>query len=78
MSESLKKSLWKAGRSLVHILISAVSTAAISALLAWLQNPESVKEVLAGSPQWVVGLWMVVHPLLVTAIDQYKHRSADL
>ena len=75
MTDSLKISLKKAIKSLVHVLISGVATAATTILVAWFQNPENMKDVIASAPQWVVGLWMILHPMLVTALDQYKHRA---
>jgi len=55
MTDSLKISLKKAIKSLVHVLISGVATAATTVLVAWFQNPENMKEVIANAPQWVVG-----------------------
>ena len=76
MNASLKISLKKAIKSLSHILISAVATAAISAFAAWLQDPTNIAEVIANSPKAVGALWVLIHPLVVAALDQYKHRNA--
>lgn len=71
MSESLKASLKKAGKSVA----TTVGAAALLALGAWLQNPVNTQDVLAVVPAAAPFVLLLIQGLATLIMDQVKHRA---
>lgn len=72
MSESLKRSLAKGAKALLHDVGTAVLTAAGYAACTWLLTPGNMEDILGNSAA-ALGIWLIMKPALVAMLDQRKH-----